>query len=90
MVLLISYDLNGQERPNAYTAVKKKIEEAATSFKKPLYSQWLVETTAAPQQWYEHLKPVIDQNDKLLIVQMKQPYFGWLTKDVWEWLSSRV
>jgi hypothetical protein len=90
MVLLISYDLDGHERPSAYQAVKKRIEEAATSLRRPLYSQWLVETASSPDQWVEHLKPVIDSNDKLLVVRVQSPYQGWLPKEIWEWLSPRL
>jgi hypothetical protein len=90
MVLLISYDLDGHERPSAYAAVKKRIEEGATSFRRPLYSQWLVETASLPDQWFEHLKPVIDENDRLLIVRVQRPYAGWLDKEIWEWQSTRV
>ena len=90
MVLLISYDLNGKERPSAYEAVKKKIEEGAADCRRPLYSQWLVETTASADQWFDHLKPVIDANDRLLIVRVQMPYSGWLDKEIWEWLSPRI
>lgn len=90
MVLLISYDLDGHKRPSAYEAVKKKIEEGAASFRRPLYSQWLVETTSTPDQWTEHLKPVLDAEDKLLIVRVQRPYQGWLPKEVWEWLTPRL
>lgn len=90
MVLLISYDLDGHERPSAYQAVKKKIEDAATSFKRPLYSQWLVETTASPDEWVEHLKPVLDGDDRLLVVRVQAPYQGLLSKEVWDWLAQRL
>lgn len=32
--MLVSYDLNGRERPSAYTAVRKVIESNAKDFKK--------------------------------------------------------
>lgn len=51
MILLVSYDLNGHERPSAYTAVRDRIESHAISAKKPLYSQWLIETHDSPAQW---------------------------------------
>lgn len=90
LVLLISYDLNGHERPSAYRAVKKRIEEGATSFRRPLYSQWLVETPSSPQQWFDHLKSVIDSNDRLFVVQVRRPYQGWLDEEDWKWLNARV
>lgn len=42
MVLLISYDLNGKERPSSYADVKGFIEANAISWARPLYSQWFV------------------------------------------------
>jgi hypothetical protein len=90
MVLMISYDLNGHERPAAYTAVKNAIENNATDWKRPLYSQWLVETTESSQAWADRLTPVIDQNDKLFITRIQQPYQGWLPKAIWEWLRPRL
>lgn len=44
MVLLISYDLNGHECPSCYGAVRRLIESRATASRRPLYSQWWVET----------------------------------------------
>jgi hypothetical protein len=90
MILMISYDLVGRERPSSYTAVKEKIEARARDFRRPLYSQWLVDTNESPQQWYDRLDPVIDSNDKLLICRIQEPYQGWLPKEVWDWLRPRV
>lgn len=90
MVLLISYDLNGHERPSAYQDVKKLIEEKAISAIKPLYSQWFVETNETPDSWVESLATVMDDDDSCFVVQVKHPYQGWLTKKHWEWLGERV
>lgn len=90
MVLLISYDLNGRERPSAYTAVKAAIERNATSVRKPLYSQWLVETNQYPDTWVANLRKVMDNDDRLFIVQVRPPYQGWLDEEIWSWLEARV
>lgn len=90
MVLLISYDLDGHERPSAYTAVRSAIEHHAQAWQRPLYSQWLVETTESPQTWADRLNKVIDQNDKLFVVRVQKPYQGWLPKVIWEWLRERL
>lgn len=91
MVLLISYDLNGKERPSAYTAVKRAIEGNATTFKKPLYSQWLVETTSSISAWQSMLLKVIDDNDRLFISRVRSSECdGWLAQDVWDWLKTRA
>lgn len=92
MVLLISYDLRGPERPASYEAVKDFIKREAISFRRPLYSQWLVETAATPQQWADALvdSAVIDQDDRLFIVRVQQPCRGWLPKEDWNWLQARL
>jgi hypothetical protein len=89
MVVMISYDLNGHERPSAYEAVRKVIERDALSFKRPLYSQWFVETRESPQVWYEKLEPVIDKDDKVFICQIRPPRQGNLGKPFWDWLKPR-
>jgi hypothetical protein len=56
MVLLISYDLVGAERPSSYAAVKNYIEKHADSSRRPLYSQWFVETGYSPRAWVDALR----------------------------------
>lgn len=92
MVLLISYDLKGRERPSSYTAVKNYIEQHSISWRRPLYSQWFVETDYLPQAWVDALRTnnLIDANDRLLICTVRQPYQGWLDEADWVWLNARV
>lgn len=89
-VLMISYDLNGHERPSAYAAVRDMIKENAVSSMRPLYSQWFVETNDSVQVWHERMKSVADTNDYWFINQVTNPKQGWLAKDVWEWLNARM
>lgn len=91
MVLLISYDLIGRERPSAYEAVRRAIEANAPNNRKVLYSQWLVETTATPERWREALQGVIDSNDQLFIARVRaNEYDGWLPEELWQWLRTYV
>ena len=90
MILLISYDLNNHERPEAYKAVADMIKENATDYKKPLYSQWFVETDDSPTTWSDRMKDVADGDDSWFIVQVRKPYQGWLSKTFWDWLHDRI
>ena len=92
MVLLISYDLNGHERPSAYAAIKSAIETKSISRIRPLYSQWFVTTNDSPATWANYLKSsrVVDGNDRLFITRVTSGYQGWLTKEDWAWLNSQV
>lgn len=90
MVLLISYDLNGRERPSAYGSVKATIQKNAISYRRLLYSQWLVETNHGPDQWVATLRNVMDEDDGLFVVRVKRPFQGWLERGIWTWLNQRV
>jgi hypothetical protein len=90
MVLLISYDLNGHERPEAYEAVKDVITSNATSYLKPLYSQWFVQTNESVDTWVDRLKEVTDRSDRLFVLKVQRPYQGLLTDKQWEWLRERI
>lgn len=90
MVLLISYDLNGHERPSAYDDVKAMLEKHAISLRKPLYSQWFVETKESVQTWHERMKRVTDDNDNWFINEVTKPRQGWFSKEIWKWLNNRT
>jgi hypothetical protein len=90
VVLLISYDLNGHERPRAYAAVKKAIEDGAVDYRRPLFSQWLVETYSTPGEWEKHLLGLMDANDRLFICAITKANAGYLDEEIWTWLNARV
>jgi len=90
MVLLISYDLNGHERPSAYATIAKIIRDNAEDVRKPLYSQWFVKTSLTPSQWVELLKSAFDADDKAFILQVKHPYDGWQEKEFYAWLEANI
>jgi hypothetical protein len=90
MALLISYDLNGHERPGAYDAVKRVIERSAADYRRPLYSQWLVETAEPVSVWADRLIRAMDRDDRLLITRVQQPVQGWLDQATWDWLNARI
>jgi hypothetical protein len=97
MVLMISYDLNGHERPKAYEVVKSFIERNSISWARPLRSQWFVETSESPNWWTDQLRKLIDQDDRLFICRIppntnlyQSSYQGYLTNEIWNWLNPRV
>ena len=89
-VLMISYDLNGHERPSAYAAVKKMIEDNSIDSRRPLYSLWWVETNESVDTWTIWMKEVTDEDDKWFICPVTRPTQGWLSKSLWEWLNART
>jgi hypothetical protein len=90
VVLLISYDLNNHERPSSYEAVRGVVERYAASARKPLFSQWLVETADDAQVWSDRIRAVAHSDDSWFVLRVFRPYQGWLPREIWVWLATRV
>lgn len=83
----ISYDLNspGKNYNSLYTAIK-----ALGDYRHDLDSTWLVNTSLSANQVYEKLKPSIDKNDRLLIIEIRDYRSGYMPKDTWQWIDENV
>ena len=84
---LVTYDLKipGQNYSDLYDAIKSEGD-----WQHPLESTWVVKTDnlVLANTIYEHLRPCIDENDSLFIVEITaQDSQGWLAKSFWEWLK---
>ena len=84
---LVTYDLKipGQNYSDLYDAIKSEGD-----WQHPLESTWVVKTDnlVLANTIYEHLRPCIDENDSLFIVEITaQDRQGWLAKSFWEWLK---
>ncbi len=90
MVLLISYDLNDHERAEAYEDVARLVHAHAISYRKPLYSQWFVETHESCEAWNDKMKTVTDANDNWFIARIGAERQGWLSEEIWRWLRDHV
>jgi hypothetical protein len=90
VIYLISCDLVGPERDQALHEVEKLIQANADDYRVPLRGQWLVETRAAIDDWYKEVKLLIEDDDGLLVFQVRHPYQGWIEKETWRWLRTRV
>lgn len=66
------------------------IEANAIDYRRPLYSQWFVETNGSSEAWVDTLKSVIDSDDRLFVCQVRRPHQGWLDKQIWDWLNARI
>ncbi len=51
---------------------------------------WLIYTEKSPDEIVEALKPHIQGRGRLLVVELKRPYQGYLPKDAWDWIRKRV
>jgi len=85
-ILLVSYDLKKPDKDYSglYQALKK-----ASEWWHYLESCWLLKTNLTPQEWFERLQPHIDENDFILIIEIKRNYYGLLPKKAWDWISQK-
>jgi hypothetical protein len=92
MILLISYDLLGHERPSAYEAIEKAILDnvGRGNYIKPLFSQYLVDTTENTTQWSKIIKGVTDNDDCWLITRVTSDYAGTFSSKAVNWLKEHI
>lgn len=86
--LLITYDLKrpGQDYSRLYEEIK-----SCGEWYHPLESTWIIKVHNydAPAQIYARLRPNIDDNDFIFIVDVtEQEYYGWLPKNFWAWFKQ--
>lgn len=83
--LLIAYDLNspGQRHEELLALIKKKFPWAKLS-----ESSYAVGTTMTPAQVFDLLKPFLDKNDQLFVIELKRNYRGVGSKAVVDWLDK--
>ena len=85
---LVTYDLKrpGQNYSDLYDAIKSEGD-----WQHPLESIWAVKTgtSVSAGTLYKRLRPLIDENDSLFIVEITdQDRQGWLAKSFWTWLKE--
>jgi hypothetical protein len=79
----ISYDLNKQDKnyDGLYDAIKN------FNYYHVMDSVWFIKTNFTSLEVYNKLKPQIDTNDFLFVSEINSNYYGFLQKDVWNWLK---
>ena len=86
-VYSITYDLKkpGRNYSGLYDAIK-----SYNHWWHYLGSTWMVATDSTPEQIWEVIRPHIDRNDSVLIIEVKNNKSGWLPKEAWNWLNDNI
>lgn len=85
-VLLITYDLKAPGKD--YTDLLKQIK--TFPWARLSESSYAIKTEQQTQNIYSTLKPYIDQNDNIYIINLRKPYSGYGPKEVNEWLENNL
>jgi hypothetical protein len=84
-ILLITYNID-------LTPIKEatlRIElQGASAWWHYLPNTWLIKTDKPPQYWHNKIAPIMQNTDRLLIIEVTNNYFGWLSKDAWDWFEK--
>jgi hypothetical protein len=84
---MISYDLKTK-----FKNYNNLFEELKRSPKWWHYldSTWLVTSHETAAQIYERLRHHIFVNDRLIVIEVKGNYMGWLPQKAWEWIAENI
>lgn len=82
---LITYDLNapGQD----YKALYEKIKSYG-KWSHYLDSVWIIASSRSISSISDELVNLIDDNDHLLVIEVKDSYAGWMPKKFWTWMKN--
>lgn len=86
-VYLISYDLKKPDRD--YSGLYDAIKSFQTWWHY-LESTWIIKSEKTSKEIFDIIKPHIDKNDHLIIIQVTNDYKGWLPPKAWEWIKREL
>ena len=87
MICMITYDLNSPGQN--YEDVTKTIKDCSTGVWCNYWkSAYLIQTKKTVQQITDAIEPFLDKNDRLIIIEVKRNYQGWLSKDQWAYIRD--
>lgn len=87
MLYLVSYDLKIPGRN--YSLLYEEIKRLGSAWWHYMDSVWLLHTQLTVDQCSNRLKPYIDGNDLVLIVDITNcPRQGWLPAKAWDWIRE--
>ncbi|AXH51921.1 hypothetical protein LI034_03280 [Clostridium perfringens] len=86
---MITYDLNskGQKYDEVIKAIKDSSTGAWCTYWK---SSYLIKSYLTPNQISDKIKPHLDGNDRLIIIEVKDNYQGWLSKKQWQYIRENI
>lgn len=88
-VYMITYDLNSEGQN--YEKVIQSIKDASTgawcSYWK---SSYLIKSYLTAQQVSDRITPHLDANDRLIVIEVKKNYQGWMTAEQWKYIRETI
>lgn len=87
-VYLITYDLNSSGQK--YEDVIKSIKDSSSSWCSYWKSSYLIKSSLTPDQITDKIKPFLDSNDRLIVLECTGKYQGWLKEEQWTFIKENI
>ena len=86
---MITYDLNskGQNYEDVIQSIKDASTGAWCSYWK---SSYLIKSNLTVQQVSDKITPHLDSNDRLIVIETKANYQGWLSEKQWKYIRENI
>lgn len=88
---IIGYDLNktGKDYEGVFEAIKAASVSGNTWWHY-LDSTWIIKSSLTTSQVYDRIKPHIDNDDSVLIIEIKNNKSGRLPQKAWDYLNNVI
>lgn len=87
-VYMITYDLNKQGQN--YSKVIQTINECSIEQYSVWKSSYLIKSDMTAKQISDKISQFLDENDKMIVVEVNGNYDGWLPHGSWEYLTEKI
>lgn len=88
-VYMITYDLNSAGQK--YDEVIKAIKDSSTGVWCTYWkSSYLIKSHLTVNQVSDKITPHLDSNDRLIVIEVKNNYQGWLAEDDWKYIRESI
>lgn len=88
MVYLVVFDLNHPK--TSRKEVERTIKEVSVSWCSFWKSAYLIRSGLPSSQIIAKIQPLLDNMDRLFIVESTRDYQGWLTDDQWKFVEEKI
>lgn len=85
---MITYDLNSEGQN--YEKVIQSIKDSADAWCSYWKSSYLIKSNLTVQQVSDNITQYLDGNDRLIVIEVKDNYQGWLSKKQWEFIKENI
>lgn len=89
MVYFITYDLNKAGKD--YAGLHQAIKDTSVYWCHYWDSSWLIKSNLeTADAVFNKLKPHLDNDDRCLVVEVKNNKQGWLTEEEWNFINTNI